>query len=101
MEVENAVLRKVFAIAANETLTAFYETLLLKLHWQTFCHRAPPEWDQTVETQRRMLQALQARNGDLWALVAHRHALHRAALLLQSVDGLAHDKVPRSPGRDQ
>jgi DNA-binding GntR family transcriptional regulator len=86
MELENAVIRKVFTIAANQTLTLFYEMLMIKLHWQTVCHRAPPEWDQAVETQQRLLHALQVRDGDLWALVAHRHVQHRAAVLRHGID---------------
>jgi DNA-binding GntR family transcriptional regulator len=89
MELENAVVRKVFTIAANQTLTLFYEMLMLKLRWQTVCHRAPLEWDHAVETQERLVQALQARDGDLWALVARRRAQHRTALLYHHVDLIA------------
>lgn len=89
MELENAVIGKVFAIAANQTLTLFYEMLMMKLRWQTICHRAPPGWDRTVETQTRLLHALQTRDGDLWALVAQHHVQHRAALLYQGVDLMA------------
>jgi hypothetical protein len=46
-----------------------------------------------VETQKRLLHALQARDGDLWALVAHRHVQHRAAVLYQGVDLMAPGKV--------
>jgi DNA-binding GntR family transcriptional regulator len=93
METENAVVRKIFAIAANGALTAFYDMLMMKLRWQAVCHRAPPDWDQAVETQKRLLHALQARDGDLWALVAHRHVQHRAAVLYQGVDLMAPGKV--------
>ena len=95
MEVENAILRTVFTIAGNKSLTKFYETLTIKLQWQTASHQALAEWQQTLEVQKHLLHALQIRDGDLWALVAYRHVLHRAALLLRGTELSAGGKALR------
>ena len=86
MEVESAMLRMVFTIAGNRALNKIYETLTIKLQWQSASHRAPAEWRQTAEVQKQLHHALQIRDGDLWALVVYRHVLHRAALLLRGTD---------------
>ena len=81
METESAILRIVFTVAANETLTRLYEILMMKLQWQSARQHAAPEWEQSVEVQKHFLHALKVRDGDLWTLVAQRHVLLRAALL--------------------
>jgi DNA-binding GntR family transcriptional regulator len=95
MELESAILRSVFTIAGNKSLAKFYETLTIKLQWQAASHQAIAEWQQTVEVQKHLLRALQTRDGELWALVAYRHVLHRAALLLRGTELSASGKVPR------
>lgn len=95
MELESAILRSVFTIAGNKSLAKFYETLTIKLQWQTASHQAIAEWQQTGEVQKHLLRALQTRDGDLWALVAYRHVLHRAALLLRGTELSASGKAPR------
>ncbi|HEY0801828.1 MAG TPA: GntR family transcriptional regulator [Steroidobacteraceae bacterium] len=89
MEVEGAFLAAVFAVAGNKTLTKFYETLTMKLQWQSACHHSMSEWKQTFEVHKQLLHALQLRDGELWALVLYRHVLHRAALLLRGTDAPA------------
>jgi DNA-binding GntR family transcriptional regulator len=101
MEVENAFLATVFAVAGNKTLKKCYETLTMKLQWQSASHQGLAEWRQTVEVQKHLLHALQVRDGDLWSLVAYRHVLHRAALLFRGSDLLASGKAPVSSGRDK
>jgi len=98
MEAESAIFRSIFAVAGNKTLTKFYETLTIKLRWQTASHQAIAEWQQTVEVQNQLLHALRIRDGDLWALVAYRHVLHRAALLLRSAELSAGGNAHRPPG---
>jgi DNA-binding GntR family transcriptional regulator len=100
MEVESAILRTVFTVAGNRTLKKIYETLTIKLQWQSASHRAVAEWRQTVEVQKQLHHALQIRDGDLWALVVYRHVLHRAALLLRGTDLAASRKAQRSSGWD-
>jgi DNA-binding GntR family transcriptional regulator len=98
MEVENAFLATVFTLAGNKTLKKCYETLTMKLQWQSACHHGLAEWRQTFEVQKHLLHALQIRDGDLWALVAYRHVLHRAALLLRGTDVQASRRMPNSRG---
>jgi len=99
MEVENAFLATVFVVAGNKTLKKFYDTLTMKLQWQAACHHGLAEWRQTFEVQKHLLHALQVRDGELWALVAYRHVLHRAALLLRGADVQGSRKVPNSSER--
>jgi DNA-binding GntR family transcriptional regulator len=101
MEVESSFLAMVFAVAGNETLTKFYETLTMKLQWQSACHHSMSEWKQTFEVHKQLLHALQLRDGELWALVLYRHVLHRAALLLRGTDAPASRKGLRLPGFDK
>ena len=96
MEVESAILRMVFAVAGNRALKKIYETLTIKLQWQSASHCALAEWRQTAEVQKQLHHALQIRDGDLWALVVYRHVLHRAALLLRSTDLATSGTTPRS-----
>lgn len=101
MEAEAAILRGVFAIAGNKSLAKFYETLTIKLQWQTACHSAIAEWQQTAQVQQQMLHALKTRDGDLWALVAYRHVLHRAALLLRGTEARQGGKARSVSGWDK
>jgi DNA-binding GntR family transcriptional regulator len=101
MEVENAFLATVFAVAGNRTLTKFYETLTMKLQWQSACHHSMSEWKQTFEVNKQLLHALQLRDGELWALVLYRHVLHRAALLLRGTDAPARGKRLSLSGFDR
>jgi len=101
MEIEDAILRAVFNIAGNKSLMKFYETLTVKLQWQAACHQTLAEWQQTAEVQKQLLHALQNRDGDLWAMVAYRHVLHRAALLLRGVERLTGGTTLRVPGWDK
>jgi DNA-binding GntR family transcriptional regulator len=98
MELESAILRTVFTVAGNRTLKKIYETLTIKLQWQSASHHAAAEWRQTAEVQKQLHHALQIRDGDLWALVVYRHVLHRAALLLRGSDLAASGKTPKSSG---
>ncbi len=98
MEAETAILRGVFAVAGNKSLAKLYETLTIKLQWQAVCHRAIAEWQQTAQVQQQMLHALKTGDGDLWALVAYRHVLHRAALLLRSTETRSSGKAKSAPG---
>jgi DNA-binding GntR family transcriptional regulator len=100
MELESAILRTVFTVAGNRTLKKIYETLTIKLQWQSASHHAAAEWRQTAEVQKQLHHALQIRDGDLWALVVYRHVLHRAALLLRGSDLAASGKTPKSSGWD-
>jgi DNA-binding GntR family transcriptional regulator len=93
MEVENAFLATVFTVARNKTLTKCYETLTVKLQWQSACYGSVSEWRQTFEVNRQLLYALQMRDGELWALVLYRHVLHRAALLLRGTNVFANDRA--------
>ncbi len=89
MECSGAILKAVFAAAANETVTKIHETLIKRLRWPQVAKNAPPEWDKAVEEQERMLRALQVRDGDLWALAISRYDRHRAMLLHQAADRMA------------
>jgi DNA-binding GntR family transcriptional regulator len=100
MEVEGAILQAVFTVAGNSALKKIYQTLTIKLQWQSAPHDALVEWRQTAEIQKHLHRALQIRDGDLWALVAYRHVLHRAALLFRRSDLAASGKTPRRPGWD-
>jgi len=86
MEVESEFVATVFAVAGNKTLKKCHETLVMKLQWQSACHHSVAEWKQTFEVQKQLLQALQLRDGELWALVAYRQVLHRAAILLRGTE---------------
>jgi DNA-binding GntR family transcriptional regulator len=100
MEVESAILRTVFTVAGNGALKKIYETLTIKLQWQSASHHAVAEWRQTLECQKQLHHALQIRDGDLWALVVYRHVLHRAALLLRGTDLPVGGRTPRASGWD-
>jgi DNA-binding GntR family transcriptional regulator len=97
MDCSDAILKMVFAAAANETVTKIHETLIKRLRWHRVASNAPPEWDKAVEEQGHMLRALQVGDGDLWALAVSRFIRHRAVLLHQGVDrtaeGRAHNRV--------
>jgi DNA-binding GntR family transcriptional regulator len=100
MEVESAILQAVFIIAGNGALKKIYETLTIKLQWQSASLHAVAEWRQAAEVQKQLHHALQIRDGDLWALVVYRHVLHRAALLLRRNDLAAGGTAPgRSGGK--
>jgi len=101
MEVESAFLATVFTVAGNKTLKKCYETMTMKLQWQSATHHGLAEWRQTVEVQKHLLQALQLRDGELWSLVAYRHVLHRAAMLFRGSDLPASGKAPISSGWDK
>jgi DNA-binding GntR family transcriptional regulator len=98
MEVEQEIIRTVFAVAANETLTRFYDTLIMKLQWQTTWRQPIPNWEQSATEQRHMLHALKTRDGDLWALVADRHVRHRATLPLHGLGPNTSGAAPRLHG---
>ena len=101
MEVEYAFLATVFSVSGNKTLKKCYETLTMKLQWQSASHHGLAEWRQTVEVQKHLLHALQVRDGDLWSLVAYRHVLHRAALLFRGSDLRASGKASIASNRDK
>jgi DNA-binding GntR family transcriptional regulator len=100
MEAESAILRTVFTVAGNSALKKIYETLTIKLQWQSASPSAVAEWRQTAEVQKHLHHALQIRDGDLWALVVYRHVLHRAALLLRGTNRAASGTTPRLSGCD-
>lgn len=92
LETEDEIRRAVFAATGNDTLIHIHETLIMKLRWPMMATGAPPEWDKAVEEQQRMLRALQVRDGDLWAMAAHRHLRHRAAMMRRGVDRMVSGK---------
>jgi DNA-binding GntR family transcriptional regulator len=94
LETEDAIRAAVFAATGNDTLIHIHATLIMKLRWPMVATGAPPEWDKAVEEQQRMLRALQVRDGDLWAMAAHRHIRHRAAVMRRGVDRMGGGKPP-------
>jgi DNA-binding GntR family transcriptional regulator len=94
VEAEDTVRCMVFAAAGSTTLNRIHTMLMTKLRWPLIATKAPPEWALAMEEQRRMLQALQVRDGEMWALAARRHLRHRVAVLRDGFERLSHAMAP-------
>ena len=100
--------RHLFAVAGNESLTALYEQLLVRIHAVRFVARkTPTQWQKAVDEHRGLMEAIEERDGSRLATLLRQHLLgqriplrfpYDSATVLRS---LREWHVPRDRGRGE
>jgi DNA-binding GntR family transcriptional regulator len=81
----------IFEIAGNATLSALYQSLMVRIHAVRFVARKTPErWAEAVDDHERMMAALRARDGQSLSALMREHLRHKADVVheaLRQIDG--------------
>ena len=81
-----AIHEAIFEIAGNATLSALYQTLMVRIHAVRFVARKSAErWAEAVEDHERMMAALRARNGAALSAVMREHLRHKADMVHEAL----------------
>jgi len=77
---------KFFAFAANPSLSAMYQSLMIRIHSVRYVAKKSPErWQQAVEDHQRMMVAFENRDGPLLAAILRIHLRHKAEMVRESL----------------
>lgn len=88
-DLSRAIREAIFDAANNQTLFDIHSMLQSRLRSQFFgSPKAPAEWAAAVEDHERMMEALEARDGAQFAIIARRHMRHTADLVRKALDAL-------------
>jgi DNA-binding GntR family transcriptional regulator len=80
---------KLFELAANPSLTAMYQALMVKIHSVRYIARkSPARWREAVEDHQRMMVALEQRDGPLLASILRNHLRHKAEMVMESLSDI-------------
>lgn len=78
--------RELFAIAGNAALSQLYEQLMVRIHAVRFVARKSPErWREAIEDHKRMMRALERRDGPALAAILKEHLVHKAAMVREAL----------------
>ena len=81
----------IFAAAGNAELAHLYAQLMVRIRRVRFVARmSPARWREAVEDHAAILAALEARDGAALAAVLRAHVEHKAATVLEALDGGSH-----------
>ena len=77
---------KFFEFAASPSLSAMYQSLMIKIHSVRYIAKKSPErWQEAVADHRRMMVALEDRDGPLLASILRTHLRHKAEMVRESL----------------
>ena len=77
-----------FAAAGNSELTHLYAQLMVRIRRVRFIARmSPARWREAVEDHEAIVEALEARDGARLAAVLRAHVEHKAATVLEALEG--------------
>jgi DNA-binding GntR family transcriptional regulator len=89
IELNRAIHEAIIVAAGNEVLTEIYHMLKTRLSSVlSIARRPPPRWSEAVEDHRRMLEALESRDGAAMQLIARHHSRHRSEMVREALDML-------------
>jgi DNA-binding GntR family transcriptional regulator len=75
-----------FEIAANNSLTQMYQTLMVRIHAVRFiAQKSSERWREAVEDHEQMMVALRARDAARLGAILKEHLRHKAAMVLESL----------------
>jgi len=78
----------IFAAAGNSELTHLYAQLMVRIRRVRFIARmSPARWREAVEDHEAIVEALEARDGARLAAVLRAHVEHKAATVLEALEG--------------
>lgn len=96
IELNRSVHEAIIVAAGNEVLTEIYHMLKTRLSSVlSIARNPPPRWSEAVEDHRRMLEALENRDGPAMELIARRHSRHRIEMVREALDML--ERRPKTP----
>jgi DNA-binding GntR family transcriptional regulator len=88
-ELNQAFHQVIFEATGNKTLCETYATLQIRLNSLMFATpKAPPRWAEALDDHRCMMEALEAQDGDRFALIARRHIRHKADVVQMALDAI-------------
>lgn len=86
IRLNRAIHDALFEIAANRSLTAFYNNLMVRIHSVRYvAKKSPHRWREAVEDHERMMAALEARDGALLAEILREHLHHKAGMVHEAL----------------
>jgi DNA-binding GntR family transcriptional regulator len=89
IELDRAIRRAMVEAAENDALTEIHQMLEARLgSILSVARGAFPHWDDAVEDNQRMLAALEAKDSEALAAVAHRRAGHLQKVVAEAFDVL-------------
>jgi DNA-binding GntR family transcriptional regulator len=94
IKLNKAIHDSIFAIAGNESLTALYNTLMVRIHSVRYiAKKSESRWAEAVDDHNRLMAALEARDGALAGAILREHLRHKAEMvheaLGEGLDGAA------------
>jgi DNA-binding GntR family transcriptional regulator len=78
-----------FEAAGNAALTTLYNTLMVRIHSVRFVARkSPARWQEAIDDHVKMIEALEARNGDRLSALLREHLRHKVGMVHESLAAL-------------
>lgn len=85
-DINQAIHRRLFDIAGNAALTQIYESLMVRIHAIRFLARKSPErWREAMDDHERMIEALEARDGQRLGDLLKEHLQHKAQMVREAL----------------
>ncbi len=86
LKLNQQIHRALFEIAGNAALTQLYEQLMVRTHAVRFiAKKSPARWREAIDDHRRMLSALEARDGTALGRILKEHLVHKAAMVREAL----------------
>lgn len=80
----------IFAAAGNGTLSALYQSLMIRIHSVRFVARkTPARWREAVDDHIAIMAALEARDGLTLARILREHLVHKAGMVREALAALS------------
>lgn len=98
IKLNRAIHESLFAVAANKSLTALYNTLMVRIHSVRYIAKKSQErWDEAVDDHNRLMAALEARDPVLAGSILREHLRHKAEMVHEAMGETASAKVEDRP----
>ncbi len=88
-KLNRAIHESIFAAAANASLSALYQQMLIRIHSVRFVAKKSPErWREAVEEHDKIMAALEQRDGKKLAKILTMHLRHKAEMVQEALEQL-------------
>lgn len=94
IKLNRAIHESLFTIAGNESLTTLYNTLMVRIHSVRYVAKKSQErWDEAVDDHRRLMVALDERDGEAVVRILRDHLRHKAEMVAEAMADQRKDGV--------
>lgn len=86
IKLNRAIHESLFTIAGNESLTTLYNTMMVRIHSVRYvAKKSQQRWDEAVDDHRRLMVALEERDGEAVVRILREHLRHKAEMVAEAM----------------